>query len=294
MSTFTQRIVHLHSCRGSTWRLLAAIYEADPFLEEIYTYRLSELEKKFQLRSNQAQRFYYDLHHYSPEKIYQTYVSQGISILTVFDKGYPLLLKQIYDPPWVLYAIGNLSLLTSAKLLAVVGTRYPTEYGYTSLKKLIPPLIKDGWTIVSGMAKGIDRFAHEHAVYSQGHTIAVLGSGLMQPYPTENNSLFQYLSKHQLILSEYPPYVPANKWQFPARNRIISGLSKGVLIIEAKEKSGSLITADQALDQGRDVFAVPGPIDSQQSDGTNHLIQQGAILTRTAEDIICEYYHRQK
>ncbi len=141
---------------------------------------------------------------------------------------------------------------------------------------------------MSGMAKGIDAYAHWQAIEQRGQTIAILGSGLNYVYPPSHRDLFQKLAAQQLIISEYPPHFPPRKWQFPERNRLISGLSRGVIVVEAKEKSGSLITADQALEQGREVFAVPGPIYSPASQGTNHLIQQGAKLVMSAADVLNE------
>ncbi|MDQ0206358.1 DNA processing protein [Alkalicoccobacillus murimartini] len=231
------------------------------------------------------QDFYFDLHVQTPADISNSFYQQSIRPVTFFDPDYPLVLKQIYDPPWVLYTRGDTSLLQSSTNLAVVGTRDPTRLGERSIHALLPPLINEGTIIVSGLAKGIDRLAHIEAIKQKGKTIAVIGSGFDFVYPKVNLSLYEHLVTNHLVITEYPPFVPPQKWHFPARNRIISGLSRGVLVVEAAEKSGSLITADQALEQGRDVFAVPGPIFSSVSRGTNHLIQQGAKLVRDANDI---------
>ncbi len=246
-----------------------------------------DLKKRFLLKEKQVEVFFYDLHHYSTNNIIAALECRKIATTTIFDENYPALLRQIYDPPWVLYGIGNFSLIHT-KQIGVVGTRYPTKLGEKSIEKILPSLIDNQWTIVSGLAKGIDSLAHEQTIAHNGYTVAVLGSGLQYPYPPSNLELFQEICKNHLVISEYPPNVPPAKWQFPARNRIISGLSKAILVVEAQERSGSLITADQALEQGRDVYAVPGPIFSPKSDGTNFLIQQGAKLIRSAEDILIE------
>lgn len=287
-SEFRRRLIHLHSCRNMNWKLLYRIINHDPSLHHVYQCSTQELEQMFQLSSTSARNLHYDLHQFTPEEITSYYNEKQIHPITINDPFYPPLLKHIYDPPFVLYGLGMKEILQEKKLLSIVGTRNPTEQGLRSLSYLIPPLIKDDWTIVSGLAKGIDAAAHHVTMQWKGKTIAVLGSGFDFIYPQEHRKLFANMSKSQLILTEYPPYIPPRKWHFPARNRIISGLSSAVLVVEAKEKSGSLITADQALEQGRDVFAIPGSIFSKQSIGTNRLIQQGAKLVITAEDLLNE------
>lgn len=288
MAEFRKRLIHLHSSRHASWKLINKIIHHDRTLQDLYHFNKHHLQSLFNLSPTNADHFYHDLHSYTPEQIHAYYTKRNIYPITVDDPTYPSLLKQIYDPPFVLYTMGRQSVLTHEKILAVVGTRKPTPLGLRSVAKLIPPLTMNDWTIVSGLASGIDASAHTETIKAGGNTIAVLGSGFDFIYPKENEKLFSHMAKNQILLTEYPPYIPPQRWHFPARNRIISGLSKAVLVIEAKEKSGSLITADQALEQGRDVFAVPGSIFSMQSKGTNELIQQGAKLVTSTEDILDE------
>lgn len=202
---------------------------------------------------------------------------------------YPKQLREIYNPPKRIYAIGNIEILNKVGI-AIVGSRKATEYGKKVAFRLSKDLSERDIVTISGLAKGIDSYAHIGSLNVQnGKTIAVLGSGIKVIYPKENIELArQIVRKGGCIISEYPPDDTPNKSNFPERNRIISGLSKGVVIVEASEKSGALITADFALEQGREVFAVPGNIYSKTSVGTNKLIQQGAKLVTTYEDILDE------
>ena len=199
---------------------------------------------------------------------------------------YPDILKEIPDPPIGLYAIGDTSLLQSEVSVGIVGSRYSSEYGRMAAYKISADLAKKGVTIISGMAKGIDTSAHKGALEADGKTIAVLGCGADVCYPKENKIVYNKIAQHGLILSEHPPGTAPLPGFFPMRNRIISGLSNGVFVVEAGEKSGSLITADQALEQGRDVYALPGSIYSKLSKGSNNLIKQGALLVTQYEDIL--------
>lgn len=210
------------------------------------------------------------------------------NFLTLWDNDYPKLLKEIYSPPVLLYYIGNLDLFKT-ECIGVVGTRMPSAYGKMITEKIVKELISNNITIVSGLARGIDSTAHNATVANNGKTIAVIGSGLDVVYPPENLKLFNQIIQNGLILSEYPLGTKPDPQNFPKRNRIISGLSKGSLVIETKLNGGAMQTAHFALDQGREVFAVPGNIISPQSEGTNYLIQKGeAKLVTNAEDILCE------
>jgi DNA processing protein len=216
------------------------------------------------------------------------YEKSGIRVLTIFDENYPSLLKEIYQPPWLLFAKGDISLLEKLPKLAVVGSRQATQYGKSAIRLLFPPLVDKGVVIVSGLANGIDTLAHEYAMKNGGHTIAVIAGGFNHIYPKGNAHLASELMETQLIVSEYPPDTKPLRWHFPARNRIISGMSNGTFIIEAKRKSGSLITANYALNEGREVFSLPGSIFNPYSQGTNDLIQQGAKLVVQSGDILEE------
>jgi len=209
-----------------------------------------------------------------------------IDIITYQDKLYPEKLLNIYDRPPYIYVRGALH--EDDINIAVVGSRQASSYGKYTTEKIGRELAQKGITVVSGMARGIDSAAHRGAISGRGRTIAVLGSGLDVIYPPENKKLYLEIIETGAVISEYPMGTPPRSSNFPARNRIISGMSYGVVIVEAGEKSGSLITARLALDQGREVFAVPGSIDSPGSRGTNKLIKQGAKLIENTEDILEE------
>jgi DNA processing protein len=207
-------------------------------------------------------------------------------IITLADPDYPRLLREIPDPPPFLYVSGRLD--SSALKIAVVGSRNATGYGLTTTKNLCADLASLGITIVSGMARGIDTAAHEGAMAGGGKTIAVLGSGLERIYPAENANLFHRISENGAVVSEFALLTEPEGHNFPLRNRIISGMSLGTVVVEATKKSGSLITARLAAEQNREVFAVPGSIQSFKSTGTHTLIKQGAKLVEHAQDIVEE------
>ena len=201
-------------------------------------------------------------------------------------KYYPVKLKNISSPTKELFCLGNLELF-NCKSIAIIGSRNYSGYGERAAKEFSYNLAKEDVCIVSGMARGIDSFAHEASLNAKGKTVAVLGSGLDVIYPRENKILYENIIKNNgLIISEYPLGTKPSRQNFPARNRIISGLSDGVLVIEARKNSGTNITVDFALDQGKDVFVIPGNIYSNTSDGTNFLIKEGAIPVTSYKDII--------
>jgi len=213
--------------------------------------------------------------------------NDGAKVISLFDRDYPKKLLNIYDPPPVLYVKGCI-LPEDGTAVAVVGTRRPTRYGIEMTKDLVKGLVEAGITIVSGLAMGIDAAAHEAALEEGGRTIAVLGTGVKKIYPCCNRNLADRIKESGALLSEYYEVKEIEKWTFPRRNRIISGLSLGTLVIEGTSDSGSLITAGFALEQNRDVFAVPGQIDRELSKAPNSLIKQGAKLVEKAEDILEE------
>jgi len=209
-------------------------------------------------------------------------------ILTYQDEAYPSLLKQIYDPPLVLFTRGNIALLNTPQL-AIVGSRNATIYGRETAKSIAQYLSASGLTVTSGLALGVDTNAHCGALEAKGKTIAVVATGLDRVYPARNKTLMgRVLDNNGLLISEFNPGVSPKPGNFPKRNRIISGLSLGVLVVEATIKSGSLISARCALEQNREVFAVPGSINNPQATGCHHLIKQGAKLVEKAADILEE------
>ena len=246
----------LHSVSGITPRLIDAIARAKP-----PHWTATELEKVEE---------------------------HGYRIITLNDADYPFILSQIPDPPPYLYMAGDLP--QSNPAIALVGSRKPTPYGRQTCYKLSAGLVEKGAVIVSGMALGIDTAAHEGALsIDGGKTIAVLGSGLAQIYPAQNRGLFERIVQNGAVFSEFPLYARPEAHHFPQRNRVISGLSLGTVVVEAAVRSGSLITARLAAEQNREVFAVPGSVDSFESAGTHQLIQQGAKLVTRADDILEEF-----
>ncbi|MCS6952196.1 MAG: DNA-processing protein DprA [Bryobacterales bacterium] len=218
---------------------------------------------------------------------HQKMLAKGVALVAISDPRYPPRLREIFDPPILLFARGRVELLGSL-MLAVVGTRRPTPYGVTVTERLAADLATAGLTIVSGMARGIDTAAHRGALGAGGATIAVFGCGVDVIYPAENAKLADEIAKRGLVLSEFPMGAPAYPQNFPIRNRIISGMSAGVLVVEGAQYSGSAITARLAIDQGREVFAVPGNITSKMSWGPNLLIKQGAKLVQDWNDVVTE------
>lgn len=215
----------------------------------------------------------------------------NIKVISLKDEDYPELLKNISSPPVFLYYKGDLSLAHGSRTIGIVGTRGATSYGKNCCEKIVDELVASGVTTVSGLALGIDGICHRRTLQRQGKTIAVIGSGLDIVYPSSNIDVWKEIEKKGLIISEFPLGTPPNAFNFPRRNRIIVGLSKGVVVVESKEKGGSLITAYLALEENRDVFAVPGDIFSPNSIGTNELIKNsGAKLISSGKDVLEEYF----
>ena len=257
--------------------------------------RESELRENIeeQILTNQNMRDILDpKNKIKAQEIFENLYKKNIGSINIIDNRYPYLLKQIYNPPILLYYKGNCNFDTNS--IAVVGSRRTTKYGSSTAKKMCYQLALRGINIISGMATGIDSFAHQGCIDANGFTTAVLACGVDHPYPASNIKLYNDILENKgLIISEYPPGTLPLKHHFPLRNRIISGLSQGVLVVEAARKSGSLITATYALEQGREVFAVPGNIDAVLSEGTNQLIRDGAKMVSGIDDItnelsICE------
>lgn len=225
---------------------------------------------------------YKSLESKSLRKVFNQYPS-----ISILDDEYPIELKNCYNPPVLLFYQGNVDLLKRPKM-AVVGARTASQTGTKSVQKIVSEL-GNQFVIVSGLARGIDTSAHISALKNGGATIAVIGCGLDVHYPKENKLLQEYLGKNHLILSEYAVGEAPLKFHFPERNRIIAGLSQGVIVAEAKMRSGSLITCERALEEGRDVFAIPGNILDGKSDGCHHLIKEGAKCITSGMDVLSEY-----
>ena len=226
------------------------------------------------------------------EKVLADCGELGLHIVTISDAAYPNRLRNIFDPPCLLYVRGRLPAFDDEASIAVVGTRDCTPYGVSCAEKLGFGLAAGGALVVSGLARGIDSAALRGALRGSGTVTAVLGNGLDVVYPRENRYLYEDIAASGALLSEYPPGTPPEGRHFPVRNRIMSGLSLATLVVEAPERSGALITAGTALEQGRDVFAVPGPIDAPASVGCNRLIRDGAGLVTDAWDILAAYAPR--
>ncbi|MFA5168648.1 MAG: DNA-processing protein DprA [Candidatus Omnitrophota bacterium] len=223
---------------------------------------------------------------FNTEKEIELCAQKGIGFLLYSGRDYPAILREVTDPPLLLYKKGTL-LEDDRNAVAIVGTRHPSFYGRTQAKRFARDLAARGLTIVSGLARGIDQAAHDGALHvSYGRTIAVMGCGLDVIYPKEHEDLFGRIAERGVVLSEYPLGTLPLPENFPRRNRILSGLSYATLVVEAHSRSGSLITAHQAVEQGREVFALPGPVDQLTSRGTHQLIKEGACLVETPEDIL--------
>ncbi|KXG43666.1 DNA-processing protein DprA [Tepidibacillus decaturensis] len=284
-------LIYLHSLNGVGSRTINKILANLTTLNEILDFQPLELSMKTGIDFKVAEKIVNQLN----ERDLLDFLDRlnewgklGIDVITFHDQAYPEMLKEIAQPSWVLFTRGDLGLFQTPSI-SIVGTRNPTPYGRMVAEQLAKDLSEYGWVITSGMARGIDRFAHEGALKSDGKTIAVLGNGIDVIYPKENKKIYEAIIEKGLIVSEYPPGTQPHPGFFPQRNRIISGLTYGTIVVEASLRSGSLITAQYALEQSREVFAVPGPITSKQSFGTNALIKQGAKCIQEVNDILEEF-----
>jgi len=261
-------------------------------LQEIYALKKSDFINLFGFSASIANKLYLglkDIH--ALEKEAALISKHNIQFVTLLGDNYPKLLKNIYAPPPVLYIkSNNKNILDYNKKIAFVGSRKAHEYGKTAIENIIPPMVQNNWFIVSGGAIGADSMAHRETVNSGGKTIAVIGSGLLNPYPNSNKELFEkIIDSEGALISPFKLSAVARPGNFPARNRVIAGLSLGCVVVQAAKKSGASITAQFALEQGREVFAIPGPIGDELSLGCHMLISQGAKLISCAEDILTEF-----
>ncbi|AWB44284.1 DNA-protecting protein DprA [Paenibacillus sp. CAA11] len=280
-------MIGLHESTGIGWKTMSRILSSEEWPHAL-EFDIEDW-KRHGLNARLAERMEKEFTAEWIEQRLARMTANHITPLTPLDQEYSILMKETVRPPWVIYAKGRTELLNSPRSIAMVGTRIPTAYGRKVGQMLAESLGNSGVTIVSGMAKGIDGICHESAVRSPGSTIAVLGTAIDKPYPPEHTSLYHQIAEYGLVISEYPIGTPPHPGLFPQRNRIIAGITKGTIVVEADERSGSLITADAALEANRDVFSVPGPITSPKSKGTLNLIKQGAKLVTGPEDVLDEY-----
>ncbi|CAM3752478.1 DNA-processing protein DprA [Alkalicoccus chagannorensis] len=284
-SDIRKRLFHIHYAAAGNSALVHALRQQDPDLQRIYR---SPFTPSGRFRRSTVQQFYQRLQNIGMEEGSDAVARSGGAVITILDDDYPAQLKDLHTPPAVLYVKGFSSMLHDDLSLAVVGSRYPSAHALETMKDILAPLHPVPVTIVSGLARGIDTAAHVQAVQNNGRTIAVLGCGFNHVYPESSRSVQEYMGRSQLLVSEYPPDVRPEKWFFPQRNRIISGLSSAVFVVEAKERSGTLITAEAALELGRNVLALPGRITDPNAAGTNKLIQDGAGMVLRPEDVMEE------
>ena len=243
-----------------------------------------KLSSKYQAKAAQIEAF---TDSYDVTAEYEKMIKRGISFVTAGEEGYPKKLANIPDPPWAIYYVGKLP-SDKEKSIAVIGARNCSEYGKAMARQFGETLAGGGIQLISGMARGIDGIGQQAALEAGGYSLAVLGCGVDICYPPENRQLYERLIAEGGICSEYPPGIEPRPVLFPPRNRIISGFCDGVLVIEAKERSGTLITVDMALEQGRDVYALPGRITDPLSSGCNRLIRQGAELVISPQEMLHE------
>ena len=280
----TKSLVHLSIIPGVGYQTIQRLLVAFGSAQRALDATLEELTHVEGLPLNVSQRLIRGKSRVSLGQELELIEAHNCHLIAVNDSAYPLLLKEIADPPPLLYVRGELG-EPDAPSITIVGTRSPTNYGKTISRQLSQQLAENGVTVVSGFARGIDTCAHQGALQANGRTIAVLGNGLSQIYPDENRDLADEIVESGALISEFPMSVPPFPKNFPRRNRLVSGMSSGTVVVEASVRSGSLITARHAAEQGREVFAVPGQIFSKQSTGSHQLINQGAKLINAIDDI---------
>ncbi len=284
--TEKETYILLNMVDGLGPRTIRSLKEQFPHIQDVWGCSSKTLEEKIKIKPAVVQNILKAPQTIDLKKELDFLQQEEIEVVSLWDSSYPTLLKEIYDAPPVLYVKGNTNFTQS---IAMVGARSSTHYGNETAYKLAFQLVSFGLTVVSGLARGIDLHAHRGALAGHGKTVGVMGCGFKYFYPEEHRSLSEEIIKEGgSLISEFSSETPPIGPNFPRRNRIISGLSMGVVVVEAAQKSGSLITADFALEQGRTVFAVPGRIDSPLASGTLHLIKDGAKLVQSVEDILEE------
>ncbi|MEK5231116.1 DNA-processing protein DprA [Lysinibacillus sp. FSL K6-0232] len=281
-----QRLLALHYVYPLPLQKLQRLVSPVDVLSHFEQAHYHEIAKLLQISTDKASQIAQNFRQMMTFPFEEAYAQANIFPIPYYHPYYPAQLFEISSPPTVLYVKGQCSLLTNNKQIAIIGSRKATAYSIRAMDYIVPPLVQHGYTVVSGLAKGADTMAHKATIKMGGQTIAVLGHGFQYFYPKENQALAQEMMEHQLLVTEYPPYMKPEKWHFPMRNRIISGLAKALVVTEAALKSGTLITTELALEQGKDVFVVPGPIDAEQSRGTNQLLLEGAIPVSNGHQIV--------
>jgi DNA processing protein len=285
---FKQRLLALHYVFPVPLNRLTPLLQVDPKLESLEKMPTHQLSYLLKLSYERTVRFQKSYDKSLETPLLRAYEKHQITPILFNELTYPKQLLTLYDPPVILYAKGNIDYLSERLYVAIIGSREATSYSQEAMNFIIPPLIQQQVVIVSGLAKGADAMAHSTTHQLGGKTIAVVGHGLFTQYPKENKALFEIMENNQLILTEYPPYVTPKKWTFPMRNRIISGLSQAVVVTEAKEKSGTVSTMQHSIDNGKDVFCVPGSIASELSVGPHLLLNEGAKPVWNGFQILAE------
>ncbi|KAA0958338.1 DNA-protecting protein DprA [Planococcus sp. ANT_H30] len=286
---FTERLLALHYVYPKSLNKLLPLLADDPDLSALEQKSPNELMSLLNIKLEQAIKLKASYRQSLTYPLREAYDKYKILPMSYQHPFYPESLFELIDPPAVLYAKGDIALLANSQKIAIIGSRKASSYTQKALEKIVPPLVESGFVIVSGLARGADAMAHQKTIDLGGRTIAVTGSGFLHPYPKENNALNDIIEEKQLVLTEYPPYMKPLKWNFPMRNRIISGLSKGIVVTEALVKSGTLSTIEHALDHGKDIFAVPGDIGSLLSEGPHKLILEGAKPVWNGWQVLEEY-----
>lgn len=285
-----QHVLALRHAYPISYKQIQFLYNHVQHLDELQALPHQILLKVFKISSERIAKMLEDFQRFNTPNILEFYFEKHIHIIPFWSDNYPNILLRLIDPPVILFAKGNVRLLTAPRKIACIGSRNASKYSVDALRFLLPPIIQKGAVVVSGLAKGADTLAHTITMEYGGQTIAVLGHGLQMIYPKENEKVAKTMLKGNLLVSEYTFFERPKKYTFPMRNRIISGLSDGILVTEAGVKSGTLITTEHALEHGKDVFVVPGPITSKQSEGTNKLIREGAIPVWNGYQIVEELW----
>ncbi len=281
-------LLHLFLIDGVGPAIIEILLQKKESLKDLYSFSASAISMHFGLTPAAAQKIVIGLKDaHKLEQELWLIEKNKIQYFSLLDEGYPELLKHIHRPPTILYVKGQ---LTQEKSIAIIGARKANFYGQKVIATLVPDLVGNGWTIVSGGAIGADTMAHKETLKNDGKTVAIIGAGLLQLYPASNRRLFaQIIDTGGAVVSSFPLLSSAQVGNFPARNRIIAGMAKGVVVVQAAHKSGAKITAEFALEQGKEVFAVPGSIEDELSVGCHDLIGQGAKLVQSAKDILQEF-----